>query len=183
MVRKLAWMFAVVQIPADPSRHRVAVWRELRRAGAVVVSQGTWALPDVDPARAALQRASELATAGGGTVAVFAVRALDEASAGFVERAYRSAREDEWNEFEADCGKFEAEIAKEIAREKLTFAELEEEEQSLDRLRRWYRDLKRRDVLALPAAERASERLATCSRALDGYAELVYRANRSDASA
>src|SRR3954452_22881933 len=29
------WLVLVVRVPADPSRHRVAVWRELRRAGAV----------------------------------------------------------------------------------------------------------------------------------------------------
>lgn len=179
MDRELTWVFAVVQVPSEPSRHRVAVWRELRRAGAVVVSQGTWALPDVDATRSALRRASELAAEGGGTVAVFAVHAQDESAARLVEHAYREARADEWREFDADCGKFEAEIAKEIANQKLTFAELEEEEQSLDRLRRWFRDLRRRDALGLPDAERSSERLAACSRALDDYADLVYRANRS----
>jgi len=36
----------VVRVPADPSRHRVAVWRELRRAGAVSLGQGVWVVPD-----------------------------------------------------------------------------------------------------------------------------------------
>ena len=31
----------------EPSRHRVAVWRELRRAGAVPLGQGCWAVPEV----------------------------------------------------------------------------------------------------------------------------------------
>ncbi|PZU44046.1 MAG: chromate resistance protein ChrB [Microbacterium sp.] len=171
-------MLAVVQVPAEPSRHRVAVWRELRKAGAVPVSQGTWALPAADAFRPALVRAGALAAEGGGTVAVFDIHPHDDAARSLVVDAFRNAREDEWGEFVADCAKLTAEIAREIAKEKFTFAELEEEEQSLERLRRWYRDLKKRDILALPAAEKAAERLRECDLALDGYAEQVYAANR-----
>ncbi|MBR8742057.1 chromate resistance protein ChrB [Nocardiopsis sp. MG754419] len=172
----MRWILAVVQVPAKPSRHRVAVWRELRRAGAVPVSQGTWALPATDAFRAAVERAAELAVEGGGRVAVFDVEPRDTESRVLIVDAFTAARIDEWREFTADCGKFQDEIAKEIAKEKFTFAELEEEEQSLERLRRWFRDLKKRDVLALPEARTAAELLRACARTLDGYAELVYTA-------
>lgn len=178
----IGWVLAVVQVPSEPSRYRVAVWRELRKAGAVPVSQGTWALPSGEAFRAALDRASTLASEGGGSVAVFDIRPHDDAARTLVVDAFRAAREDEWREFVADCGKFTDEIAREIAKEKFTFAELEEEEQSLDRLRRWYRDLKKRDVLALRDAESAAEHLRQCEQALDGYAEQVYAANRNTSS-
>jgi hypothetical protein len=80
----------------------------------------------------------------------------------------------EWQEFTGDCGAFEAEIAKETRNGKFTLAELEEEEQSLDRLRRWYRDLKSRDVLELPEARAAEERLRECTAVFEEYAESVY---------
>lgn len=86
-------------------------------------------------------------------------------------------------EFQADCGKFEAEIAKEIAKSKFTFGELEEEEQSLDRLRRWYRDLKKRDVLELPEAIAAESRLQGCAVILENYAEQVYQQMRGNTAA
>lgn len=180
-MESIEWMLAVVQVPAEPSRHRVAVWRELRKAGAVPVSQGTWALPSTDAFHAAVDRAAVLAAKAGGTVAVFDIRPHDEVSRAFVADAFRTAREDEWREFAADCGKLADEIAREIAKGKFTFAELDEEEQSLDRLRRWYRELKKRDILALPDAEEAAARLRECERALDGYAERVYSANRGTA--
>jgi len=175
-------VLAVVQVPAEPSRHRVAVWRELRKAGAVPVSQGTWVLPGAEAFRPALERAGALAAEGGGVVAVFDIHPHDDAARALVVDAFRSAREDEWAEFAADCGKFTAEIEREIAKEKFTFAELEEEEQSLERLRRWYRDLKKRDVLALPAADDAAARLRECDQALEGFAERVYAANRVSGS-
>jgi len=40
------WLVLVVRVPAEPSRHRVAVWRELRRVGAVSLGQGAWIVPD-----------------------------------------------------------------------------------------------------------------------------------------
>ena len=54
------------RLVAEPSRHRVAVWRELRRSGAVSLQQGLWAVPDgttfdqTSPATAAAARMAAL---------------------------------------------------------------------------------------------------------------------------
>jgi hypothetical protein len=94
----------------------------------------------------------------------------------------RAARSADWTEFLADCGKFEEELAKarggaavgcsRIA--KFTLAELEEEEQSLERLRRWHRDPTARDVFGAPEAEKAGARLKECAAACEDYAERVF---------
>ncbi|MGC5008362.1 Chromate resistance protein ChrB [Streptomyces sp. DT203] len=55
---------------------------------------------------------------------------------------------------------------------KFTLAELEEEEQSLERLRRRHRDLMTRDVSGAPEA---AERLRQCAAACEDYAERVFR--------
>lgn len=183
MTEEFTWVLVLVHLPAEPSRHRVAVWRELRKAGAVPVSAGVWALPSAPAFQAGLERAGELCRKGGGTFAVIDASPRDEASTAMIRDAFTAARIDEWAEFDADCGKFEAEIAREIAKEKFTFGELEEEEQSLDRLRRWYRDLKKRDVLELPEATMAEKRLRGCVEILDGYAEQVYQVMRTTTSA
>lgn len=176
MTHNINWVLILPQIPSEPSRHRVAVWRQLRKAGAVPISSGVWALPAGPAFQPDLDRAGELCRKGGGTLAIIDASPRDDASAALIREAFKAARIDEWSEFVADCGKFEAEIAREIQKRKFTFAELEEEEQSLDRLRRWYRDLKKRDVLELPEAQAADERLRTCVAELDDYAERVYQA-------
>ncbi|MFE3785846.1 Chromate resistance protein ChrB [Amycolatopsis sp. NPDC059090] len=89
---------------------------------------------------------------------------------------FTADREEEWTEFLADCGKFDAEIDKEIRIGKFTMAELEEEEQSLERLRRWYRDLKARDVFGAPSAGEAEQRLKHCAERLAEYTERVFEA-------
>jgi hypothetical protein len=171
-----SWVLVLVQIPAEPSRHRVAVWRELRRAGAVPVSPGAWVLPALPAFEAALGRAGELARRGSGTLAIIDAAPRDDVGAAFFHEAFTAARAEEWVELIADCGKFEDEIDREIAQSKFTFGELEEEEQSLERLRRWFRELKSRDVLRLPQADAAEERLSRCTEILDGYARQVYEA-------
>jgi hypothetical protein len=172
----MQWTLLLIRVAAEPSRHRVAVWRELRRAGAVSLGPSLWAVPAVPVFAAVVERAGELARRGDGQVLVFDAQAHDEATGLALEAAFRHAREDEWAEFVAECGKFEAEIAKELRKGKLTAAELEEEEHSLERLRRWYRDLKMRDVLGLAAAATAETRLKSCVAVLEDYAERVYQA-------
>ena len=66
------------------------------------------------------------------------------------------------------------EIDKEERIGKYTLAGLEEEEQSLDRLRRWYRDLRIRDLLGTPPSADADQHLKHCTERLDQYAERVY---------
>ncbi|WP_374009267.1 Chromate resistance protein ChrB [Leifsonia sp. LS-T14] len=183
MTASVSWVLVFVQLPSEPSRHRVAVWRELRKGGAVPVSQGAWAVPDAPAFRASLERAEELTRAGGGVFALIDASPRTESGKALIQDAFLAARLDEWNEFQADCGKYEDEIAREIAKRKFTFGELEEEEQSLDRLRRWYRDLKKRDILQLPEGGAAEKRLRRCEEVLADYAEMVYDAMRGHAPA
>jgi DNA-binding MarR family transcriptional regulator len=88
----------------------------------VPLGQGCWAVPDVPAASDRIARATELAGRGDGEVLVLQAAGRGQADAARLEQLFTEARQDEWAEFLAGCGKF-------------TLAELEEEEQSLDRLR------------------------------------------------
>ncbi|UVJ40378.1 Chromate resistance protein ChrB [Arthrobacter sp. CJ23] len=169
-----AWLVMIVQVPAAPSRHRVAVWRELRRFGAVPLGQGTWVAPDVPACRDGANKARDLAQTGKGELILLMTHASDD-DAPRLRALFDAAREDEWSEFLADCVKFTEEIAREIAKQKFTLAELEEEEQSLDRLRRWSRTIRARDVFGSAGATQAEGMLVRCTSALDEFAGLVYR--------
>jgi hypothetical protein len=174
VVIPVAWRVITYRLPAEPSRHRVAVWRELRRLGAVPLQQGTWAVPEGEPFAAGFAHVVKAIGAAGGQPVVLA--AEEEASAAQLEELFTAQREAEWGEFVSDCGKYEAELAGEVAKGKLTLAELDEEEQSLDRLRRWYRTIKARDLFGAPGAAAAERRLKECAGALESFAEQVYQA-------
>lgn len=166
----------VVRIPAEPSRHRVAVWRELRRAGALSLGQGTWAVPDVPAFADGVARTTELARRGDGEVIALEAAGRTDEDAARLEAMFTAERTEEWAEFLADCAKFDAEIDKEIGNGKFTMAELEEEEHSLERLRRWHRDLKARDLFGAPAAAEADRQLEHCATRLAEYTDRVFQA-------
>ena len=170
----MRWLLLVVRLPAEPSRHRVAVWRELRRAGALSIGQGVWAVPAVEGFTPALDRAVALARRGDGEALVLEARGRTEADAARLEGLFTDAREAEWVEFLADCAKYQAELDQETAKGKFTLAELEEEEQSLERLRRWHRDLRGRDLFGAPSAAEAEQRLKRCAERLEDYTQRVF---------
>ena len=171
------WVIVVVRFPAEPSRHRVAAWRELRKAGGVSLGAGVWALVGGPSARRVVERLRSLAEAieGAGEVLVLEAKPSDVFTAEVLVASFRAERDQEWAEFGRDCAKFLAEIDKEIRIEKFTAAELEEEEHSLERLRRWHGDLAARDVMGGPSASAAAARLDTCVAKLDDYTARVYR--------
>jgi sugar phosphate isomerase/epimerase len=152
------------------------VWRELRRIGALSLGQGAWVAPDVPVFAAGITRVIELAERGEGEVVVLQAAGRGETDAARLAELFTAERAAEWAEFLADCGKFDAEIDKEVSKGKFTLAELEEEEQSLERLRRWHRDLKARDVFGAPAAIDADQQLNHCTERLEDYTERVFAA-------
>jgi flagellar biosynthesis regulator FlaF len=176
MVERVRWVVLVVRLAAQPSRHRVAVWRELRRMGALSLGQGTWTVPDVPGFADSVRRVIELAERGDGEVVVLSAAGRGEPDESRLRAWFTAARQQEWTEFLSDCGKFDAELDKELRARKLTLAELEEEEHSLERLRRWFRDLKARDVFGSPDATVAEQRLKHCTSRLADYTEKVFQA-------
>ncbi len=171
----MGWRVLTYRLSGDQSRHRVAVWRELRRVGAVALQSATWAIPTGDRFDEGLERATALVKRSGGQALCFEVAASEETLAA-VETLYTAEREAEWVEFCSECDKSEAELHGEIEKEKFTLAELDEEEQNVDRLRRWYRDLRAKDLFGAPSAAQGERRLKEVAELLEEFAEQVYEA-------
>ncbi|MFL5766568.1 MAG: Chromate resistance protein ChrB [Actinomycetota bacterium] len=168
------WLLITYRLPSEPSRHRVAVWRQLRRVGAVPLQQATWALPARGDLVQAIAKVVGLVEAAEGEVFTFDARTRDETSGARLEELFTMQREEEWAEFLSECGKFDGELDKEIRIRKFTAAELDEEEQNLERLRRWFRDLRRRDVFVAASQADAEQRLKGCEERLEEFAARVY---------
>jgi hypothetical protein len=164
-------------LTAEQSKHRVGVWRELRRVGAIALQSATWAVPTGDRFDEGLAKAVALVERGDGQALVFDV-AASEKNVAALEQLYTDEREAEWVEFCSECGKADAELRGEFAKEKFTLAELDEEEQNLERLRRWYRELRAKDLFGAPSAAEAERRLKECAELLEDFAEQVYEARQ-----
>jgi type II restriction/modification system DNA methylase subunit YeeA len=86
-------------------------------------------------------------------------------------------RNEQYREFLGRCADFEAEIAKERAATKYTYAELEEEDTDLKKLQGWFAKIRKLDFYGEPLAEEAAQRLQGCEELLDAYAGQVFDAH------
>lgn len=173
----MPWRVVTYRLGRQQSRHRVGVWRELRRVGAVALQSATWAIPVGDHFDEGLAKAVSLVERGDGQVLVFDVTPSD-ASAVTLEQLYTAEREAEWVEFCSECDKALIELRGEFAKEKFTLAELDEEEHNVDRLRRWYRELRAKDLFGAPSSSPAEQQLKACTELLEDFAEQVYEARQ-----
>src|SRR4029450_10731556 len=141
------WLVLLARLPAEPARHRMALWRELRPSGPIPLGQAAWAVPDLPAVRPLVDRLAGVVEAAAGSLLVLAASGYGERDAARLDQLYAEARELEWSEFHADCSKYLAELEREERIGKYTLAELWEEEQSVGKLRRWVRELVRRERL------------------------------------
>ena len=103
--------------------------------------------------------------------------ALDRVQEEKVIARFRADRDEQYREFLGRCTGFEAEIAKEIATKKFTYAELEEEDTDLKKLQGWLEKIRKLDFYGAALAGEAAERLRACEVLLDGYAQRVFDAH------
>ncbi|MGE5678315.1 MAG: Chromate resistance protein ChrB, partial [Pseudomonadota bacterium] len=162
-------------LPTEPSRHRVATWRGLKKMGAVNIQQSMWILPEDEGNYSALKRLSEDIEANSGEAFLMKSEFFDEAHEKKVISQFNTLRADEYTEFIDECNKYLKEIEKEISREKFTFPELEEEEAELEKLISWHEKIKKRDIFSAPKGAEAHAMLVRIREAFDGFSEMVYR--------
>jgi len=170
----VAWILLTYKLPASNSTARVAVWREVRRSGALHVQRSVVAFPDHEAFRRAVERFRVLVAEVGGETLAMRADPLGELDAAKLTDAWNDARRAEYGELRAECGKFLVEIEHELAIEKFTLAELEEEEAELDKLERWHARIATRDIHTAPGAVESTDALASAQTALERYSAAVF---------
>ena len=170
----MRWFLLTYRLPADRSSARVAVWREVRRSGALQLQQSVIAFPDGEAfARAIARIRAAVDQVGGSTLALHG-EPVDASDDERLQSAWNEARSDEYGELIAECEKLVAEIDKEFAKQKFTLAELDEEEAELDKLKSWHDRIRARDVCGAEQAAEADAALERAGEALARYTAAVF---------
>src|SRR3954447_10048282 len=107
---RMGWIVVLYRLPPNNSRARVAVWRELRRSGALHVQQSVVAVPDEDAFMGDMDRLSALIADVGGQVTVLRPQRGPGRGDGRLVEAWNEARDAEYRELVGECAKFLAEI-------------------------------------------------------------------------
>jgi hypothetical protein len=164
-----------------PSSPRVALWRRLRAIGAAGVSNGAWVLPHTVPHVAFFEQLHETVRKQGGSGLVLTVSVSSPDTDATIVGRFRADRGREYNEVAERGTAFLAEIDKETRAGKFTFAELEENEQDLEKLAHWLAKIQARDFFPDERWPQSIELLERCRKVLEGFSRAVYEAEEVQA--
>ncbi|MCU1491135.1 MAG: ChrB protein [Acidimicrobiaceae bacterium] len=174
------WLLLVYRIPSEPTRLRAGVWRKIKGLGAIYVQNSAAALPSTPSAERALRSLRAEIIELGGSAFLFD-SALLAGQASLLE-LFNSARDDEYDEIVDRCAGFLRQIHKEYEAEHFTYAELEENDVDLAKLKGWLERIKGRDAFGAKGFTSATEAVGGCERALEEYATRVYAEEGDGAS-
>ncbi|BAU43356.1 Chromate resistance protein ChrB [Leptolyngbya sp. O-77] len=171
-----SWNLLIYRVPSQPSTQRVYVWRKLKGWGGLYLQQSVCVLPQ----RQNLQRQLEALTMeiinGGGEADLLTVTIEeDKQNSRLIERFQQQAAA-EYMEFLGRCRDFHQELERERQKKNLTFAELDENEAELSKLRSWLPKIRERDLFEAAGYAPAVEALRLCEEDFQRFSQQVYEA-------
>ena len=169
-----SWLLFTYKVPAEPAAGRIGIWRRVKAMGAVYLQSGVCLLPRTDEHVRRLKMLENEAASIGGEAVLLETVAFDPAQEAKVLERFRADRDEQYRELIGKCEAFEAEIAKEFAKEKFTYAELEEEDAELRKLQGWLEKVAKIDFYDAPSGIEAREKLLRCEAELARYAARVF---------
>ena len=166
------WLLLIYRVPSEPTRLRATVWRRIKSMGAIYLQNSAAALPASVPAERALRKLrSEILDMAGSAVLLSCSVLAGESE---IKAAFQAARDDEYEEIIDKCEDFLGQVDKEYAASHFSYAELEENEVDLMKLKNWLTRVRERDVFRASGRSGAEAALATCDAKLEAYAARVY---------
>lgn len=177
------WLLVTVSTAGASSTLRVHAWRKLRSLGAVYIHKSVAVLPRRPPTSRAVNRLADRVRHEGGQATVWTIELSDAAQEAELVATFQAERSDEYSEVCSRTPAFLAEIDQERARGRTTYAEVEESEADLDRLRTWLGRVQARDYFDAPGAAEAAAAVEGCVEALAAFEADALRAEAPDLDA
>jgi len=173
------WLLLIYTVPAEPSRKRAYVWREVKKVGAIYLRDGVCILPErPETIVSADAIASKVQEFEGEATVVHGGR-LDSVRTEAVVAQFKSARSAEYGEISREAERLLEHVERETEHRDFSFAELEELEEDLSKLKRWMAQVQSRDYFQDTSGEQVQHLLVRCDAAL---AEFLEQAAARDAS-
>jgi hypothetical protein len=166
------WLLLIYRVPPEPTRLRSTVWRRIKSLGAIYLQNSVAALPASTANERSLRKLRREITDMSGTAMLMSCSVLvGEAE---VRASFQRARNDEYEEIVDKCEDFLRQVQKEYEENHFTYAELEENEVDLVKLKNWFGKIVERDVFGASGRAACDRSLEKCEQSLEAYAARVY---------
>jgi len=169
----MRWLFFSYTLPSRPSRARVAIWRQLKKLGAVNY-QSVWVLPYSSDRVNEVNKLIRDIESWKGEGFLIDGKVLNRDQEERINTAFVESRNEEYREIISKCADYVKEIEFEIGRENFIFAEVEENEEELEKLKQWLKKVEKRDIVEAPLRKEAVEKIKNCEDLFQDFALKVY---------
>jgi hypothetical protein len=177
------WLLLTYKVPPEPAKKRIALWRRIKGLGAVYLRDGVCLLPKTDDHVRRLKIIENDIADMEGEALLLETVGLDPAQDEKLIVRFNRERDEGYREFLERCDGFEGEISRESAAGKFTYAELEENDEDLTKLRSWLQKIQELDFHGASLADKALARLKQCETLLDSFAQQVFEAQDENRTA
>lgn len=176
------WLLMVYRVPSEPSRHRVAVWREMKRMGALYVQNCVCLLPGFRGVRKKLGEVAQRIEGVSGSSLTFEIRKIAEPELKEVIAGFREQSDREYDEIIEECTtKFQKEIEFERFRRNFTYEEAEEIWSDLEKIKTWLARVIERDWVGSERRIEAERRVAESEEAFEAFERDCFAASQQEA--
>ncbi|MEM0023519.1 MAG: hypothetical protein QXU69_09380 [Thermofilaceae archaeon] len=167
-------LIILYEVPEEPSRFKVRVWRKLRGLGGVYPRLSLCLLPDTREVREALAGVlREIREYG--TAIVIEGKASSGDDTSQLQSLLALVKEREYREILEECDEFLNEIRENIEKGNVTQEEAEELEKILEALKKWYQQVRNSDWIGAKAGDEVDKKLRECEKALEEFTSLCLR--------
>ena len=171
----------VYRMPAKPTAGRVAVWRSLKKAGAVYLQDSVCVVPDTEALRAELDAVLKRIDESGGSYHLLPVAALPAEEEEKLVQLFVDQTAKHYEEIVENCEvNFVKEIEFENFRENYTYEEAEEIRMEFEKICTWFDRVQERDWFGAPNADEARDWLRRCESLLEDFEGKVFELRGSD---
>jgi len=171
------FVLLVYRMPARPTSHRVTVWRQLKKTGAVYLQQSVCVFPDQASLRKELAPILHRIEEASGEYHLLPVRNLDPAEEGKLREQFVHQAAKHYDEIIENCEvNFVKEIEFETFRQNLTYEEAEEIRAEFEKLVAWFQRVEARDWFEAPNKQAAADWIKRCEGLLEEFEERVFQA-------
>src|SRR5437660_5259308 len=162
--RKLTWLLLLLRLPATHSAERVAIWRKLKKSGAIQIQTSTYSLPDQPARYETFQWLSQEIRFAGGDATRIRAREIEGLSNEKLIGLFNSARAKEYEGLMETLSALERHRTKRTGR---TFVD------RIDRVRKQFREIRQTDFFNSPRAQQVQGFLRKMERTKESEAVLA----------